>query len=57
MNIHSANSSGGNNTSAPERNILTPLPPFVETMPISKAVASGNGNKEFYKEITRSNLK
>jgi hypothetical protein len=92
MNIHSANSIGGNNTSAPiywrrrihimnrrggsnlqdeysvyialpigavitERNILTPLPLFVETMPISKAVASGNGNKEFYKEITRSNLK
>jgi hypothetical protein len=69
MNIHSANSIGGNNTSAPiywrrrihilnrrggsnlqdeylvyiaspigavitERNILTPLPLFVETMPI-----------------------
>jgi hypothetical protein len=26
-----------------ERNILTPLPLFVETMPILKAVASGNG--------------
>ncbi len=30
-----------------ERNILTPLPLFVETMPILKAVASGNGNIEF----------
>jgi hypothetical protein len=30
---------------------------FVETIPIYKAVASGNRNKEFYKEITRSNLK
>jgi hypothetical protein len=40
-----------------ERNILTPLHLFVVTMPIKKAVASGNGNKEFYKEITRSNLK
>jgi hypothetical protein len=26
---------------------LNPLPLFVETMPISKAVASGNGNIEF----------
>jgi hypothetical protein len=40
-----------------ERNILTPLPLFVETMPIKKAVASGNGNIEFYRETTRSNLK
>jgi hypothetical protein len=30
---------------------------FVETIPFYKAVASGNGNKEFYKEITRSNFK
>jgi hypothetical protein len=30
---------------------------FVETMPISKAIATGNGNNEFYKETTRSNLK
>jgi hypothetical protein len=30
---------------------------FVETMPICKAVASGNGNIEFYRETTRSNLK
>jgi hypothetical protein len=30
---------------------------FVETVPNYKAVASGNGNKEFYKEITRSNFK
>ncbi len=27
-----------------ERNILTPLPLFVQTMPIQKAVTSGNGN-------------
>jgi hypothetical protein len=30
---------------------------FVEIMPIYKAVASGNGNIEFYRETTRSNLK
>jgi hypothetical protein len=30
---------------------------FVQTIPIYKAVASGNGNKKFYKEITRSNFK
>jgi hypothetical protein len=30
---------------------------FVETMPIYKDVASGNGNIEFYRETTRSNLK
>jgi hypothetical protein len=30
---------------------------FVMTMPIQKAVASGNGNIEFYRETTRSNLK
>jgi hypothetical protein len=30
---------------------------FVETMPIYKAVASGNGNIEYYRERTRSNLK
>jgi hypothetical protein len=30
---------------------------FVETMPIYKAVASGNRKKEFYKETTCSNLK
>ncbi len=30
-----------------ERNILTPIPLFGETMPIQKAVASGNGNIEF----------
>jgi hypothetical protein len=29
----------------------------VETMLIIKAVASGNGNIEFYRESTRSNLK
>ena len=27
---------------------------FVETMPIYKAVATGNGNIEFYRETTRS---
>jgi hypothetical protein len=30
---------------------------FIETMPIFKAVASGNGNIEFYRETTCSNLK
>jgi hypothetical protein len=40
-----------------ERNILTPLPLFVQTMPIQKAVTSGNRNIEFYRESTRSNLK
>ena len=40
-----------------ERNILTPLPLFVQTMPIQKAVTSGNGNIEFYRETARSNLK
>jgi hypothetical protein len=40
-----------------ERNILNPLPLFVQTMPIQKAVTSGNGNNEFYRESTHSNLK
>jgi hypothetical protein len=30
---------------------------FVVTMPIQKAVASGNGNIAFYRESTRSNFK
>ncbi len=30
---------------------------FVVTMPIQKAVASGNGNIAFYRESTRSHLK
>ena len=30
---------------------------FVETIPIYKAVASGKGNMEFYRETTRSNFK
>jgi hypothetical protein len=36
--------------------IFATLRLFVETMPIYKAVASGNGNIEFYRETTRSNL-
>jgi hypothetical protein len=40
-----------------ERNILTLLPLFILTMPIQKAVTSGKGNIEFYRESTRSNLK
>jgi hypothetical protein len=36
---------------------FTVLRLFVETMPIYKAEASGNGNIEFYRESTRSNLK
>jgi hypothetical protein len=30
---------------------------FVVTMPIQKAVATGNGNNDFYIETTRSNYK
>ncbi len=40
-----------------DRYILTPLRLFVMTMPIQKAVTSGNGNIEFYRESTRSNCK
>jgi hypothetical protein len=36
---------------------LTPLRLFVMTIPIQKAVTSGNGNNEFYRESTRLNLK
>jgi hypothetical protein len=36
---------------------LAALPLFVETIPIYKAVASGNGNIEFYRETARSNFK
>ncbi len=35
---------------------MTPLHLFVETIPIYKAVATGKGNNEFYRERTRSNL-
>ena len=40
-----------------DRYNLTPLRLFDMTMPIQKAVTSGNGNMEFYRESTRSNLK
>ena len=33
-----------------EKNILTPLPLFVQTMPIQKAVTSGNGTTESFTE-------
>jgi hypothetical protein len=36
---------------------LTPLRLIVMTRPIQKAVTSGNGNNEFYRETTRSNRK
>jgi hypothetical protein len=36
---------------------LTPLRLIVMTMPIQKAVTSGNGNNEFYREMARSNRK
>jgi hypothetical protein len=36
---------------------LTPLRLIVMTMPIQKAVTSGNGNNEFYRETARSNRK
>jgi hypothetical protein len=42
--ISSANTIGAVIT---ERNILIPLPLFVMTSPINKAVASGNGNRLF----------
>ena len=40
-----------------DRYNLTPLRLIVMTMPIQKAVTSGNGNIEFYRESTRSDLK
>jgi hypothetical protein len=40
-----------------DRKILTALRLFVVTMHIQKDVESGNGNIEFYRESTRSNLK
>jgi hypothetical protein len=52
------------NTSAPILLAFSPywlkfaaLRLFVETIPIYKAVATGKGNNEFYRERTRSNLK
>jgi hypothetical protein len=36
---------------------LAALGLVVVTIPIQKAVARGNGNIEFYRETTRSNLK
>jgi hypothetical protein len=40
-----------------DRYNLTPLRLFVMTIPIQKAVTSGNENNEFYRESTRSDLK
>jgi hypothetical protein len=40
-----------------DRYNLTPLRLIVMTMPIQKAVTSGNGNNEFYRETARSNRK
>jgi hypothetical protein len=40
-----------------DRYNLTPLRLFDMTMPIQKAVTSGNGNMEFYRKSTRSNCK
>ncbi len=37
--------------------ILSPLDIFVKTSPINEAVVNGNGNREFYRETTRSKLK
>jgi hypothetical protein len=48
------------NTSAPifkKVKKLAALRLFVVTMPIEKAVTRGNGNIEFYRETTDSNLK
>jgi hypothetical protein len=40
-----------------DRHNLTPLHLIVMTMPIQKAVTSGNRNNEFYRETARSNRK
>jgi hypothetical protein len=40
-----------------DRYNLTPLRLIVMTIPIQKAVTSGNRNKEFYRETARSNRK
>jgi hypothetical protein len=40
-----------------DRYNFTALCLFDMTMPIQKAVTSGNGNNGFYRETTRSNLK
>jgi hypothetical protein len=40
-----------------DRYNLTPLRLIVMTMPIQKAVTSGSGNNEFYRETARSNRK
>jgi hypothetical protein len=40
-----------------DRYNFTALRLFDMTMPIQKAVTSGNGNNGFYRETTRSNLK
>jgi hypothetical protein len=40
-----------------DRYNLTPLRLIVMTIPIQKAVTSGNENIEFYRESTRSNCK
>jgi hypothetical protein len=45
------------NWSRPIGQKFTTLHLFVETMPLYKAVATGNGYNEFYRETTRSNLK
>ncbi len=37
--------------------IFDPRRLFVETMPIYKAVATGNRNNEFYRDTARSNCK
>jgi hypothetical protein len=60
LQIRSATPIQDMNTSAPifkKVKKLAPLRLFVMTMPIQKALASGNGNIEFYRETTCSNLK
>jgi hypothetical protein len=60
LQIRSATPIQDMNTSAPifkKVKKLAVLRLFVMTMPIQKAVASGNRNIEFYRETIRSNLK
>jgi hypothetical protein len=57
MPIHVRANTIGGVTVSPYWLKFAALFPFVETIPIYKAVASGKGNNEYYRERTRSNLK
>jgi hypothetical protein len=57
VNVHILDSQSRGKLVSPYWLKFAALRLFVETMPIYKAVTSGNGNIEFYRESTRSNLK